>query len=128
MSFPKFEHSIPKDPQNFASAYERLRGFLESENRSASGPKVYSSNRMFDVAGGVPSTALVQALSNLISEGLVQVVVRVEPRYGEGLGDFASIEEVPNELEDWRHPGNVVTVLPEHLKIYYKLLRTTNES
>lgn len=117
-SFLSFERSMPDDA---TAAYVRLHSFLEEEKKTAANVKVYNTPRLFDVAGGVSSPALGQALARLISEGLVDVVVRVEPRLGEGIADFASIEEVPQELEDWRNPGTTVHVRPEHLHVYYKL-------
>lgn len=120
MSFPKFEHSMPDTPEE-AGAYELLLSFLDQQRRESSTPKVFSTSRMFDVAGGVPSFALARALSHLVAKGVVRLLVRVEPNYGEGIADFDSIEEVPDEVEDWRHPGNVIKVQPEHLQIYYRL-------
>jgi len=121
MSFLKFEHSMPRSP-DAQEAYGRLRTFLEREKVAATSPKVFSTNRMFDVAGGVSAFALVQALTHLVSEGLVEQLVRVEPKFGEGIGDFESLEEVPETLADWRNPGRHLRVRPEHLQVYYKLV------
>jgi hypothetical protein len=118
MSYPNSEPSMPEDA---VAAYGRLRAFLEEEKQTASNVKVYNTPRLFDVAGQVPSPALIRALARLVTEGLIDQVVRVEPRYGEGIGDFSSIEDVPDEIEDWRHPGTTVRVRPEHLQVYYKL-------
>lgn len=125
MSLTKFGPSTPDDHLAML-AYKRVREFLERERLGAAEPKTFNTNRLFDVVGGLPSFALASALANVVSEGLVKLVVRVEPKFGEGIGDFDSFEDVPDEVEDWRNGGAALRVLPEHLQIYYRLFPTAD--
>lgn len=104
-----------------AAAYEHLREFFEYQKTHNSYQKIFASRKLFDIAGGVRASIVATALSSLVIEGILDQIVRVEPHYGEGIGDFKSIEEVPDVIEDWRHSGREIKVLPEYLQIYYKL-------
>jgi hypothetical protein len=106
-------------------AFNKLRAFLSVEKSEAQNEKYFSTTRLFDEAGDISSVELSRVLAKLVRDGLVEQIVRVEPAYGEGIGDFSSIEEIPLELEDWRHPGSTVEVRPEYLQVYYKLTPTT---
>lgn len=118
MSLPKFDLSIP---EHAMAAFNKLRAFLSVEKSEAQNEKYFSTTRLFDEAGDISSVELSRVLAYLVKEGVVEQIVRVEPAFGEGIGDFASIEDIPLELEDWRHPGNIVEVRPEYLQVYYKL-------
>ncbi|MDO8459410.1 MAG: hypothetical protein Q7T07_21105 [Burkholderiaceae bacterium] len=103
------------------AAYTQLWNFFEHEKQEMAYSKIFSSNRIFDLAGGIAITTLAKVIGHLVTEGVIDQIVRVEPAYGQGIGDFDSIEDVPEILDDWRNPGNVVHVQYDHLKIYYKL-------
>lgn len=106
-----------------SDAYKQLRAFFEQQKKKQAFQKVFSTNRIFELTSEVGSSSVAIALSHLVMEGLVEQIVRVEPRFGEGIGDFPSIEAVPDVIDDWRHPGHEVRVTPEHLQVYYKLHR-----
>lgn len=125
MSLPKFDLSIP---EHAMSAFNKLRAFLNVEKSEAQCEKYFSTSRLFDVAGELSFADLSRVLAGLVQEGLVEQIVRVEPVYGEGIADFTSLAEVPMELEDWRHPGNIVEVKPEYLQVYYKLSPTSSHA
>jgi hypothetical protein len=115
------------DAANKMLAYRRLRTFFESQRVGNAYQKVFSSNRIFELTGEAPASFVATALSHLVTEGFVDQIVRVEPRFGEGIGDFPSIEAVPAVLDDWRHPGTEVQVTLEHLRVYYKLHRQLDQ-
>lgn len=120
------EHSTP-DGDRWSAVYGQLRAFFESQRNGNGYQKVFSSNRLFELTGEVQASSVATALGHLVTEGLVEQIVRVEPHFGEGIGDFPSIEAVPDVIEDWRHPGTEVQVTPEHLRIYYKLHRQLDQ-
>jgi hypothetical protein len=62
---------------------------------------------------------LAAALALLVKDGVLRQTVRVEsPVDHGGIGDYASIEEIPNELPDWR-TGQDIAVRPEYLRVIY---------
>lgn len=65
---------------------------------------------------------LAAALTTLVNEGMLRQIVRVEsPTTHGGLGDFDSIQEVPEEMHDWR-TDEYIRVRPENLRVLYKPL------
>lgn len=108
------------------AAYTLLHDFFELEKTNKAYSKIFDSNRIFDLAGGIPVSILAKVVSHLVKEGLIDQIIRVEPVFGQGIGDFDSIEDVPEILNDWRNPGNAVHVQYEHLKVYYKLHKNSS--
>ena len=119
-SFLNSEPSIPRQSQ-VDVAYGQLRAFFQKERERGTTKKLFSASRLYDIAGNVGSVNLAGAIAHLLKDGVVKQVIRVEPHLGEGIGDFDSIEEVPDTLSDWRHSGDQITILPQHLQLYYKL-------
>ena len=63
---------------------------------------------------------LAAALTVLVDKGVLNQIVRVEsPTTHGGIGDYNSIQEVPDELHDWR-ADEEVRVKPENLRVLYK--------
>ena len=122
-SFPKSEPSTPKDI-GVANAYENILRFLQAQRESAganAGTRVFSTNRLVDVAGEISSVTLADALARLVKDGLLDQFLRVESRPGSGLQDFPSLQEVPDEVYDWRDSHETLRVTPSNLRVYYRL-------
>jgi hypothetical protein len=103
-------------------AYKRLVSFLEGQRAKAgSGVRVFSTNRLVDVAGEVPSVGLAGILAQLVEDGLLEQFLRVETALGVGLEDFSSIEQVPDEVYDWRDSHESLRVSPANLRVYYRI-------
>lgn len=117
---PNLEQSTLNNSEAM-NAYELLRNFFEQEKKKEAYSKIFSSERVFDLAGGLATSILAKVISRLVNEGVIDQIIRVEPRFGEGIGDFSSIQEIPDVISDWRNPGMEVLVKYEHLKVYYKL-------
>lgn len=62
---------------------------------------------------------LIPALAELVKHGLAQRIVRVLSPIGGGIGDFQSVEDIPDEIYDERQ-GREISVKPENLVIIYK--------
>jgi hypothetical protein len=63
--------------------------------------------------------ALALLLSELVEAGLVRRKIRVEsPSRGGGIGDFDSLDNVPERLFDWRSASEI-DVTPRDLKVVY---------
>ena len=124
MSFQRLEPSIPENPA-LSAAYQRIVDFLEGQRRSGEGtPREFSTKRLVDVAGAVPSVGLAQVLSRLVEKGVLGQFIRVETDRGEGLEDFESLEQIPDEVYDWRESHENVRITPNNLRVYYRLLGT----
>ena len=120
-SYPKSEPSTPENPA-VTQAYKRLVSFLEGQRAKAgSGVRVFSTNRLVDVAGEVPSVSLAGILAQLVEDGLLEQFLRVETALGVGLEDFSSIEQVPDEVYDWRDSHESLRVTPANLRVYYRI-------
>jgi len=62
---------------------------------------------------------LVLALTALVRHGLAQRVVQVESPAGGGIGNFKSIQEIPDEIYDERQ-DKWISVEPENVVVVYK--------
>jgi hypothetical protein len=62
---------------------------------------------------------LARVLSALEEHNLATKIVRVESPSGGGIQDFKNIEEIPDDLHDWR-TDQELHVQPENIKVFYK--------
>ena len=62
---------------------------------------------------------LAAALARLVAQGTLRQIVRVEsPTTHGGIGDYDSIQQIPDKLHDWRADGEIM-VRPEDLRFLY---------
>jgi hypothetical protein len=67
----------------------------------------------------LPTEKLALAMAALVQHGLVTRVLRVESPIGGGIGDFNSIEEIPDDLYDSR-TDEMFHVRPENILVVYQ--------
>jgi len=116
-----YQSSGLSTPEDVITAYQRIDYFLKREVMGGASKRIYSTSHIYEIATDVGFAALAEALAKLISEGRLERLIRVEPHLGEGIADFQSLDDIPNQIENWRRPGEIVQVLPEHLRVYYRL-------
>jgi hypothetical protein len=69
----------------------------------------------------VQPEALAAALAMLVRQGAVRQIVRIEsPLNHGGIADFASVQEIPDEIYDWR-ADQTLHVQPENLRVIFSL-------
>lgn len=123
-SYPSSKPSIPDDP-GMAEAYDRLVRFFDAQRQAGSGVKVFTTNRLVDVAGEIASAPLASVLAQLVQAGCIEQFLRVVTDQGAGLQDFNSIDEVPDEVYDWKETQQMVRVHPGNLRVLYRLQRAS---
>lgn len=100
----------PPDRDRLARVFREAR----AEHKALTLPHlVYLAQR----ATGVSAEKLAVALAAVVKRGLAERIVRVESPSGGGIGDFKSLNDVPDKIYDERQdewisvePGNVVIV------------------
>ncbi len=120
MSSVNLENLIVKFPQERDSIL-RLGNFI-SENIEKPSSKVFTLQRLYDLASPSTTLAFAQLLNELVDRGVIKKIVRVEsPNLG-GIGDFSSITEVPTTINDWRQDNTLIDVKPENISVLYQLI------
>ncbi len=82
-----------------------------------------SINRLYDLIEPQSTTTLLRILESLVDKDVLQRFVRVNSYNGGGIGDFASIVDVPVEIFDARMGCNVEVNL-DQVELLYKPGRT----
>lgn len=120
MSSVNLDNLIIKYPQERDTIY-RLDSLI-SDNSEKPSNKVFTLQRLYDLAS--PSTALVfaQLLNELVDRGIIKKIVRVESPSLGGIGDFSSITEVPTTISDWRQNDMTIEVKPENIRVLYQVI------
>lgn len=120
MSSVNLENLIVKFPQE-RDTIQRL-GNLISENSENPSNKVFTLQRLYDLAS--PSTALVfaQLLNELVERNIIKKIVRVESPSLGGIADFSSITEVPTTINDWQQDDMAIEVKPENIRVLYQVI------
>jgi len=105
-------------------AIRRLESLLNTlRDQSAKTGKVpeYTFDHLYQKAGFSSPEALSLVLAELVERGEIQKRVRVEsPSTGGGIGDYESLQDVPETVHDWR-ADKELTVTPENLQVIFKL-------
>jgi hypothetical protein len=70
-------------------------------------------------AAPISAEKLILALSAIVKHGLAERVIQVESPDGGGIGNFKSIQEVPDEIYDERK-DQWISVEPENVVVVYK--------
>jgi hypothetical protein len=124
-SYHKSSYSTPDGP-NVANAYDSLVKFLRAQRDDAGiSKRVYSTTRLLDVAGGIPSVGMAGVLTRLVQDGFLEQFLRVESELGSGIQDFESFDLVPDEVYDWKDTKENLRVTPSNLRVFYRLHRDT---
>jgi hypothetical protein len=123
MSSASLEPIIHKFPDQ-RKLVTRLASLLREATQDAS-PKGPQPEFTFEhlMHQTQPSSAEVLSviLSELVSEGILRKVVRVESPYSHGgIADYPSLTAVPSEVFDWSTDKQLV-VQPENLRVIFKL-------
>lgn len=83
--------------------------------------EVYTFDRLYDVVSPSSPQVLSLILSELVRRGILEEVVRVEsPESHGGIGDFGSVEEVPDTIFDWRL-NREIEVRPENVQVLFRV-------
>lgn len=98
---------------------EKLVTFFEVAASECTSPRYFSYDRISDISQIRSNSELILLLHRLVESGLLEQIVRVENNSA-GIGDFSSIEDVPNEIYDFRQDINI-PITPDKLRLYYKL-------
>lgn len=100
MSSTKFDTLIDEFPEESAAVGRLFE--LVRDGQSRPGRKEYRPNRLYDVLQPSNYRVLVQILSSAAEKGLLERTFRVLSSSGGGIGDYASILDIPHEIFDTR--------------------------
>jgi len=82
---------------------------------------VYTFDRLYDVISPSSPQVLSLILNELVRRGVLEEVVRVEsPEAHGGIGDFRSVEEVPDAIYDSRMDKEI-EVRPENVQVLFRV-------
>jgi hypothetical protein len=102
--------------QSNESPQSKIRQFLSTRQSGE-----FTFERLYNVAGEYDQLDIAEALAALVHEGTLKQFVRVEsPDDKGGIGDFDTMLDVPDEMEDYR-TGTDLVVTPEHLRVMYRI-------
>src|SRR5438093_1514311 len=105
--------NTPLDSQSRARL-ARLVSDARAEHR------IYSFGHLVKEIEPASPEALALAMSALVENGLVERILRVESPSGRGgVQDFKTLDEIPDELGDWRTETRW-RVRPEDIRVIYK--------
>lgn len=81
----------------------------------------YSFAHILEKLEGIDPSELALALARLQNEGRIRRVIRVEsPTELGGIEDYERLEDVPEELYDWR-ADEVIRVDPDDLRVVFQV-------
>jgi len=72
-----------------------------------------------DQVAKLSTEKLARAMAVLVARGLVKQILRVESPEGGGIKDFYSIEELPEDIHDWR-TDTTLHIQPENVTVLYR--------
>lgn len=115
MFLTSLKNLTPEFPRE-VEALSRLDSLLAS---SKNGEKLFTLANLYETANFSSQYVFNYVLNKLLEYGDIEKIVRVETELG-GIEDFSDLEEVPDQLYDWR-VGETINVKPEFIKILLKL-------
>jgi hypothetical protein len=121
MSSPKYERLTNEFPSE-TPAIERLLDFIESSRRKDAFNSRFSVDRFWELAQPSSYVNLLKILQTLVDEQVLDEIYRIEFDSLGGITELESLEQVPEEIHDWRR-DITVPVFPENIHLYYKLHR-----
>lgn len=121
-------HSVSLDPiisrfPGERQAVKRLENLInEAEKRPASKlPEEYTFDHLLHKTDVSSAETLSLILSELVKQGILQKIVRVEsPGTKGGIGDYTSLTEVPTEVFDSR-TDRTIRVTPGDLRVIFRI-------
>jgi hypothetical protein len=113
MNFESIASKYPSEQEAIA----KLRDILHRANRQEA---EFTLNRLCDLVTPRDRDEFALILGELTRGGLIKLVVRVvSPSTQGGVGDYSTLDEVPDVVRDWRTDSEV-HVTPENLRVIYK--------
>lgn len=83
--------------------------------------EVYTFDHLYHEILPSSSTNLALILAELVRQGFLEKLVRVESPYtGGGIKDFPSVEDVPERIYD-SHADQEIDVQPDNLRVLFKV-------
>ncbi len=82
--------------------------------------KTLTFEHLSQQVGKLSTKKLALAMAGLVARGLVKQVLRVESPEGGGIGDFESIDQIPEDIHDL-HTDTILHVQPENIVVLYRL-------
>ena len=114
----ELDRLIRKVPQE-REAFKRFFDVLLAD--ASSRPKYYTVNRLFEKLAPNSIYGLTQVLTVLMEAGFLQRIIRVHsPSTGDGIADFATIENIPKTIHDVYNDMDL-DVTPENMDVLYRL-------
>jgi hypothetical protein len=114
MSLPKFDALTSRFPHE----QQALKGLAELVRSSKKREMTFDHLVSWLNPRSVESLALI--LAELTRAGVVTRVIRVESRTHSGIGDFASLNDIPPRMHDYS-TDEEIEVTPDNLRIVYKV-------
>lgn len=114
-SLSKFENIIRSSPLD-RSAAERFVALVADALRHH---HEYTFEHLLYALQGVAPEVLALILDDMVKSGLIRQVYRVESAQLGGIEEFPSIEDVPEEIHDWR-TDQYIPVHPEDLRVVFE--------
>lgn len=86
---------------------------------ASSGKVVVHYDRLLDLVHPASQAQFAEVMRQLVRDKKLREVIRVESAKGGGIGDFSSLEDVPDTIHDWRTDQNV-EVTADMLRVVYE--------
>lgn len=101
-------------------AVGRLAALLDPTSASKSTVRELTVQRLYDLISPSSQRVLSKILIRLVQEGVFEQVVRVESDALGGIGDYASVADIPHVIFDSRM-GRDIEVRLDQIRLIYKL-------
>jgi hypothetical protein len=128
MFWRKFGKRTREDPEQLRMERERREDLKRrlTELFASSGDSQFTLRHLDEKLGNISAVSLAIVLAELQEQGLVDRIVRVEsPESHGGIKDFTSLDDVPNEIYDWR-TQQTIPVTPENITLVFRAHRANN--
>ena len=113
----KFESLI----QSFPGAKASILELAELADSAGANGVLLTQEKLLNALSMRPSTSTARLLKAMEDAGVLVKLVTVEsPRGLGGIGEFASIDEVPQRIHDWR-VDETIDVRPADIKVMYQV-------
>ncbi|MGK5012112.1 hypothetical protein [Janthinobacterium sp. MDB2-8] len=119
MSSTRLNFLINEFPEE-VDAISRLGDIVCDSESSEAGVREVTSQRMYDLVRPSSLRVLVRMMARAAELGVVEKSVRVESIAKGGIGDFASVSDIPPVIYDSRL-GYEVEVSLEQIRLIYKV-------
>jgi hypothetical protein len=111
-----FESIASKHPSE-QEAIAKLRDILSKPKRKED---EFTLNHLYDLVAPHDRDEFAIILGELTRSGVIKLIVRVvSPTTQGGVGDYSTLDAVPEVVHDWRTDSEL-HVTPENLRVIYK--------